>query len=558
MDANINQNLLFHVLSHLPATDLLKVKLVSRRFCALVNSPHAWMNAFARYFTSTEALKSTADTSLTKQQEPSSHLDRRSFSRLTPNASWRTEYLIRTRLLRCLSRGRPSLPFASPCPGKPGRGSATFTYNSRLRMGCSSLHADFGSLFDKRKPQFIHGLDATGSVTSSDRKGKFDSWGFIDRVAFRHFSEVYPGYAQWGLGPTDIIGIPNVMDVSQPHGMVYGEGTPGGFVFHLASDERHGRYLAPFLNIGYPELGIPKIHQDHQCICSVWIAKSSSLSRMSRGAIGILAGSSSGVVSAFSFGSTVHRDNRFERGQLTARWLLSPGVPIVSIMADDDITDERRDQRRVWAVALNALGETFILESFPSEAPEPIQSGSREIVDEVAAWRSGQTVEWDLILPTTRSNRYQSKDNVESTSSLPSAVFRDSERRNTTDETRMMEAWLHKSPVEIKAEFKGWDMRRFLQVDFGGQNGRQHTEDIVIVEPGLEEGETAKIWRFARRSSDKIKNAFGQSRFVFALTKAFRLRQARLIFPIMQPPPPPRIIGIVLKLEILQALTHRC
>ncbi|KAI9662711.1 MAG: hypothetical protein M1831_002754 [Alyxoria varia] len=389
-------------------------------------------------------------------------------------------------------------------------------------MGCSSLHADFGNLFDKRKPQFIHGLDATGSVTSSDRKGKFDSWGFIDRVAFRHFSEVYPGYSQWGLGPTDIIGLPNVMDVSQPYGMVYGEGTPGGFVFHLASDERHGRYLAPFLNVGYPELGVPKIHQDLQCVCSVWMAKSSSIPRVSKGAVGILAGSSSGVVSAFSFGSPTTRDNRFDRGQLTARWLLSPGVPIVSIVADDNITDERRDQGRVWAVALNALGEIFYLKCFPSEASESIQLGSKEVVEEVTAWQYGQSVDWNLIWPTLRSNRYPTRDRHDSTGPLPSAVTGDSEPRNITDETRMMEAWLHKSPVEIKADFKAWDMRRSLKVDFGGDDGHHSGEGIVIIEPGLEEGGSAKVRRFVRRLNKTSKDEFGLSRLVFGPYKGIQ------------------------------------
>lgn len=96
---NLPNELLTHALSHLPATDLSSVALVSQRFHALVTTPHAWRAAFARFFpgTTVEAAPKTE----------SFRTDKRAFCRLTALATWRSEYIIRTRLLRSLSRGKP-------------------------------------------------------------------------------------------------------------------------------------------------------------------------------------------------------------------------------------------------------------------------------------------------------------------------------------------------------------------------------------------------------------------------------------------------------------------
>ena len=281
--------MLFHIISHLPAADLLTVKLVSRRFYDLVNSPHAWMNAFSQFFPGPEALRTTTETQNMKTEMTDLIAEKRYFTRLTPTPSWTGEYLLRTKLLRCLNRGRPSLPFAAPSAGNPDKGTAIFTYSSRLHFATSHLHASFGQVLDKRLPRFIHGFDSNGTVSSSDKRGKFDSWGLIDRVSlFQQFSENYPGTSQWGLGPGDVTGVPNVMDLSQPHGMIYGDGTPGGNVFFLSSEQKRGHYLAPFLNISYHQLGVLKVSQEMHSVCSVWIAKSNGVPRMTNGLIGLL------------------------------------------------------------------------------------------------------------------------------------------------------------------------------------------------------------------------------------------------------------------------------
>lgn len=464
------------------------------------------MNAFSRYFPGPEALKDTADIS-GANEDSGFRSQRRFFTRLTPTASWGSEYLVRTRLLRCLTRGRPSLPFAAPCPGKPGRGSATFTFSSRLSMHCSNLEADFGSVLDKRKPQFIHGLDRTGSVNCSDRKGKLENWGFLDRVAFRHFSERHPGSAPWGLGSADVVGVPNRMDLSHRYGMIYGEGTLGGTVFHLGIDEKRGGYLSSFTNVLFSDMGVPKIDQDHQSTCSVWIAKTPAIPQLTRGMIGMLSGSSCGVVSSYSLGTTGFHDQRYARGQLTGRWLLSPGIPIISVVADDEFSEERNNGRRIWVVALNALGEVFYLSVLPSYGSLHFDSEDQtELLLELAAWRAGQSARWALLGPSQRSARY-SDSSLDLRETIPSSVFvrgdeflggniRPIEIKRI--DAQRADTWIVKKPFEIKAYFNGWDMRRRLEVDFAGYHGMPGGEGIIVIECGLEDEGKARIKRYNR------------------------------------------------------------
>jgi hypothetical protein len=96
---NLPNEILTHALSHLPAADLSSVTLVSQRFHALVTTPHAWRAAFARFFPGT-AIE-------TAPKPESFRTDKRAFCRLTALATWRSEYILRTRLLRSLSRGKP-------------------------------------------------------------------------------------------------------------------------------------------------------------------------------------------------------------------------------------------------------------------------------------------------------------------------------------------------------------------------------------------------------------------------------------------------------------------
>lgn len=483
----------------------MRIGLVSRRFHYLVKSPFAWMHAFARFFIGPESLKATADASPAGGEVIRS--SQRAFTRLTSTTSWSGEYLRRVKLLRCLVRGKPALPFAAPVPGRPDKGMAVFTFSSRLGLQSNHLHADWGHALDKRKPLFIHGFSGTGNVTSSDRKGKFDSWGVTDRNMFRSFAAEHPGSAEYGGGQGYIIGAPNIMDVSQGYGMIHSECTPGGNVFFIAQDQKRGSNLATFLNFADEASGQPKINHAHQCATTVWVAKSPAVPRVSSGVIGMMTASSSGVVSTHSLGPSAKHDQRFERGELTVRWMLSPGVPIVSLAVDDHLTDQRLKQSRVWAVAANALGEVFFLDDMPVQAP--LGRGSEGELDarrERRAWQTGSTCSWKMIPCTRRTERHEELHDRLAPSYHPNSFWADGKDVSVQDNLRNYQRWLSMTPSEMQASFTGWNMRRSLEVDFGGDDGNGAGEHIVIIHPGTsdtdpetETGEAAGITRYTRR-----------------------------------------------------------
>jgi hypothetical protein len=491
----MQSELLFHVISHLSADDLLSVKLVSRRFNDIVNSPHAWINAFSRYFPGPDALRATADTTNSDGSISDFKTDKRSFTRLSPVASWTGEYLLRTKLLRCLNRGRPALPFACPAPGKSNKGYATFTFSSRLRNGISHLHAKFGPVMDKRLPQFIHGFDVSGTVSSSDKRGKFDGWGIIDRSAFNNFAELYPGTAQWGLGHGEVVGVPNVMDLSATHGMVHGEGFPGGVAYYLASGEKHGHILAEFLSESSNQDGMPKLFSDRSSTCSVWMAKSPQVISTTKGLVGLLIGASNGAVSAHALGSSNDRDQRFERGELTARWMLSPGVPIIALAVDEQYTEERRLAKRVWAVALNTLGEVFVLRDAPEQSPmKQVSEEAFAYARETRAWRTGHSAQWRLVRASQRNERQISSELELVPEYYPRAVW---DGVNSQENLRVIESWTHKTPSEVKADFNGWDMQRRIGVDFAGDDNKGAGENILVMSCGQGEDEAAAAIRYS-------------------------------------------------------------
>ena len=487
-------------MSHLPPQDLLTVKQVSRRFYTLVTSPTAWSNAFAKYFPGPESLHPDVSRDEDDRAGNIFHTEARVFTRLSASVSWSSEYLSRTRLLRALVRGRPSLPFAAPCPGKPGKGSATFTFSSRIWRGCTTLDADFGSIFDKRKPQFVHGSALSGSVTSSDRRGKFDAWGFSDSVFFRHFHEIHPGTAPFGLDAGTCVGLPNMMEVSQQHGMLYGEGTPGGSVHFLGGGEKHTRILTAYTGISNRNQGIPTLSSDTQCPTSLWIARSASMPRITQGMIGILVGSSNGILTAYSLGP--QGSQRYERGEMTARWALSPGVPIIAIAADDQYSEDRARAGRVWGLALNALGELFYIKDVVEPAPKPPtprNATPEEMAEreEFISWQTGYTRSWYLVQTTLRQSRYENSKGEETLESLPSRVFGSGGSLNLSNETARLQSWFAKTPIEIRSEFTGWDMRRRLLVDFAGDDGDDAGESGVVISDGAD-GSLASITRFKR------------------------------------------------------------
>ncbi|PHH68421.1 hypothetical protein CDD80_7526 [Ophiocordyceps camponoti-rufipedis] len=203
--------ILTHILSHLHPDSHPAVALVSKRFYALVTSPHAWRMAFLRYFaghTVVEPVDHDAD----KRISPASgvvRLDTRYFSRLTALAGWRSEYLLRTRLLRGLTRGKPgSRPGAVGSSGRAAnRTSAVLTYNSKLLCPITNVHAILSN--GGKPPRVIHGAAHLGVATISDpTTGKVEKWGLEDPFFVAQMQVAALPYGEGG-GPASV---PSVMD----------------------------------------------------------------------------------------------------------------------------------------------------------------------------------------------------------------------------------------------------------------------------------------------------------------------------------------------------------
>ncbi|RMY09560.1 hypothetical protein D0868_04184 [Hortaea werneckii] len=529
---DLPNEVLTHALAHLAPADLTSVASVSKRFHELVTGPHAWRSAFAHYFPGPDTmhadLVNEEDEEMLAQQQAVVRSERRAFTRLSALASWRSEYINRTRLLRSLARGKPvQVASSGPSSGSSRNGGGagqshnaqpTVMYNSQLFTTINHLHATFtggaagggwGGSSNKKFPRFIHGADDTGTATTSDPgAGKVDSWGQSDPQFFVQFADRFPGDSQYGLGPGEVVGAPNVMDVSQPYGLVYGEGSPGGMAYYRAAEEMRGRFLMFSSAMSVPEIGIPRLQSATEAMTSIWIAKSGTIPSLTEGLIGIMTGSSLGVVNAYSLGctgngGTSNRDHRFLRGETTARWVLSPGVPITSIAVDPEYSLSRQAQNRIWAVALNALGEVFYLTKFPKR---PALDRAVPMDDELAertAWLTGRSVYWNLIEPSRRIAKVDpyaeaGADGSYSPRSSWNGMCLSPEQIRA--ETLEIEAFARKKPKDFRAVCSSWDMRRRLEVDFAGDDGNHAGENVVVVERGLEEDgmSTAAVQRFTR------------------------------------------------------------
>ncbi|RAL63948.1 hypothetical protein DID88_003136 [Monilinia fructigena] len=374
---NFPNEVLTHILSHLPASSLSAVSLVSRRFYNLVTTPHAWRVAFSRFFPGedvTEALPTTSSYN-SDDDERERFREQRFFTRLTGLASWRSEYVIRTRLLRSLGRGKPAQGGENGGSSRPngvGNTSAVTTYTSELFTSINHIHGVFGQ--GKKYPRFIHGTDETGSAGSSDpRLGKIDRWGLNDPQALPQFADLFAGEVPYGLGDGPA-GLPNVMDLSQPFGMVLADA----------------------------ESGIPTIPPLTEAISAIWIAKSMSVPNVTNGVIGIITGSTLGVITAYSLG-TEH--SKAKVGSVMARWIPCPGVPIIAISVDDSYNNSRKASGRAWAVALNALGEVFYLTEIPTVTNHPVYVSLDEDNLGRKAWIAGRTVYWQVVEASRRVAR---------------------------------------------------------------------------------------------------------------------------------------------------------
>ncbi|KAL5399216.1 hypothetical protein PMIN06_000962 [Paraphaeosphaeria minitans] len=508
--AKLPNEVLTHALSHLSPNDLAAVSLVSKRFNGLVTTPHAWREAFSRYFPGPTALVDEDVRLALEEAGDSFRSEKRAFTRLTTISSWRSEYILRTRLLRSLARGKPVQiePVTAARSGQPQNNAPVNMYNAFTYTTINHLHATFGSGdLNKRVPRLIHGADDVGMCTTSDPTiTKVDPWGQSDPNFYAQFSERFPGVAEWGLGSGEVVGRPNVMDVSQKYGMVYGQGCAEGSCYYRATDEQRGRFIAEPTDFSMPEAGIPKLGVDGGAICSVWIAKSNVIPNLTDGSIGILMGSAAGVISACSLGSDGLRGTRVQRGELVARWVLSPGVPIVAIAVDDNYSQQRQAQNRIWAVALNALGELFYLTKFPTRS-QALKGQLNEHYPEYIAWLTGRSVYWNIVEPSRRIARPDPYKDMKMDGSYSLRSSWDGmclTKDQVLAETREIQKFIYKKPLEFQKMCLGWDMRRRLEVDFAGDDGNFAGEAIVVVECGLEEGDVAKLTRFTRWKTREI------------------------------------------------------
>ncbi|KAK0272504.1 hypothetical protein LTR91_006182 [Friedmanniomyces endolithicus] len=498
---------LTHALAHLSPTDLISVASVSKRFHDLVTGPHAWRSAFSHFFPGADTLDATLLDADEDAQDVRS--EKRAFTRLTALASWRSEYIMRTRLLRSLARGKPVQATASANSSSRSGQSHTakpfVEYNAQLFTTINHLHATFGTGLNIKPPRLIHGADDVGIATSSDPvAGKVDNWGLSDPQQFLQFAERFPGDAQYGLGPGDVVGVPNVMDVSHPYGMIHGEGSPGGMVYYRSTDEMRGRFLQLSSAMAILELGIPRISSTNEAFSAVWIAKSNTIPSLTEGVVGMLSGSSLGVLTAYSLGATSNgntREQRFGRGEVTARWVLSPGVPLIAIAVDPEHSLTRQAQNRIWAVVLNALGEVYYLTKFPKRPHA--ERGSRQDgeVLERTAWLTGRSVHWNTVESSRRSARpdpYAQTGVDGSYSPRPSWNGMCLSKEQIKAETREMGDFAARKPKDFQKVCVGWDMRRKLEVDFAGDDGHNAGESVVVIDCGLDEDSVAGIKRYTR------------------------------------------------------------
>ena len=472
--------------------------MVSKRFYALVTTPYAWRAAFLRYFPGQDALTVATEASHHTWDNDSSDMIRsesRYFSRLTSLATWRSEYLLRTRLLRSVARGKPGGVGISTRSSQSGKkSSAVLTYNSKLPWLITNIHGSFTG--GKKGPRITHGAADLGVGSSSDPTiGKVDKWGLDDPFSFVQLDEMFPNLQPYGVGDGPAAA-PNVMDVSQPYGVVGGEGFPGGRVHFRATGELRGRYLSQDSAIINMVPEIPKIPELSDAVSSVWVAKSSSLPSMTQSMVGILAGSTLGVVTSYAVGYD-STGPRFNSGDMTARWVLSPGVPIVDIKVDDNYNQKRKALGRVWAVALNALGEVFYLRQTPT--PPLARTKGEEAIR--AAWDAGRTVSWELIDSTRRTARVDEYDKnaVRGTySPRSSANSMNLTKLQIIAEAQEIEKFFRLKPAHFRKVCEGWDMRRKLEVDFADGDEANAGEAIFVITCGHEEEERAAVCKYVR------------------------------------------------------------
>ncbi|SPO06016.1 related to f-box/wd-repeat protein pof10 [Cephalotrichum gorgonifer] len=479
------------IMSYLHPESYAAMSLVCKQFNALVKSPYAWKAAFHRMY-STRSLSNDdeVDDIWADDGNIVNPTHSRYFNRLTSKATWQSEYVLRSQLLRGLAQGRPLSRAVNSAGKATKRAHAVITYDSRIPCVITNLYAEFPG--DKLPPRAMHGGADIGLASlSNPATGKMDIWARDDIYTLGQVEDIAPHLELYGVAEGPAAG-PNVMDLSTTYGFIAGEGFPGGHPYFRPVVGKRGRVVDYGNPLPETYTDIPRPPPDVEGMSSVWIAKTNAIPLLTGGMIGILTGSTLGIVTAYALGRHIGGRRRFEDGEMSCRWVLSPGVPVVSIRVDEKYSAHRKAADRIWAVALNALGEMFYLK----DTPKPVgqQAPGPEMVRN--AYLSGRTVHWHLVEPTRRMSKSQSGEDLLPPRSSTNAMGLDSD--GWLEEARSISAWLLHRPTYFRSRYRGWDMRRRLEVDFAADDGNGAGEALFLFDSGHAEELPARVQRFAR------------------------------------------------------------
>lgn len=498
-----HSEVLTNIMSYLHPESYAAMSLVCTQFNALVKTPYAWKTAFHRMYSTRSLLNDEeADDIWEDDGNVDNPTHSRYFNRLTSKATWQSEYVLRSQLLRGLAGGRPYNRAVNNAGEAVRRPNAVMTYDSRVPCIITHVHAEFPG--DKLPAKAIHGGADLGLASMSNpMTGKMDPWARHDIYTLGQVEDATPHLALYGVeeGPA---AVPNVMDVSPTYGFIAGEGFPGGHPYFRPAVGKRGRvvdYGMPLPDL-YPD--VPRPPRDAEGICSVWIAKSSAIPSLTKSMVGMMTGSTLGVVTVYALGRQTGR-RRFEDGEMSCRWVLSPGVPIVSIKVDEKCSLSRKAAGRVWAVALNALGEVYYLKDMPS--PVGQQAVGPDMTHN--AYLAGRTAYWQLIESSRRTPRSQLDDGDLSPRSSANSMGLDTD--GWLDEARLISQWLSYRPTYFRGRYRGWDMRRRLEVDFAADDGNGAGEAVLVIDSGHSEELPAGLQRYSRSISLDTANGCGSS-----------------------------------------------
>ncbi|KAF3317616.1 hypothetical protein TWF173_010384 [Orbilia oligospora] len=422
---------LTHTLSFLDPVSLTSVSFVSRRFHALVTSPHAWKDAFSRYFPQ-------HNTHSGSDAYPAAA---RYFTRLSNTGTHRSEYILRTQLLRSLKRGRPYVNSGiKPSSSNNPSNFSMITYNPKLHESTiTHLHADFS------RNRVIAASQYTGLYSYSDPRT-----GYVEVEQRGH-----PGYASFGLQYISPDGI-GALDLSESRGQIIGNariGFPSFFV------ERANGPLPPIRFVNE--------HGPDAAITCTWISKKDTIVNTSGNRIVSASGSSKGVV---QFQDSTNRWMSF---------LICPGIPILEIRIDDGYTKARERRNRIWCIVVNALGELWYMKGkLPNRLLALGRNMGEQPQQEFTPW---------YYIPATK------KDD----SPVGFGILAPEVGAPDMEIMQDHNTWMHADQDVMAVTYSDhWGLDYFVEADFGGQN-------FIFGRKGGEEGpnsskQRAELAKFTR------------------------------------------------------------